>query len=364
ETSARYSIKTVTVNLQSVNDLPTINLGNSTFLVEKIIGQNDNGTLSLGNILSVADLDNNSLTVTIQTTNYGLITINSSILNGVNSSQIIGNGSRTVTITGTIEQINNTLNASNGITYVAGFGNDYITPGADYLKITAKDTLNGESSSQKLVMVLPAIPNIFSDNVVGKEDDVSNIIVNINNLVTDINDNGGTYVFGTGTPDITNSSGNITTNGSLTPFDNSTYIYDNSGKVIGYQLEHGKIILNEGKNRVDNTDFAKFTFIPNENWYGVQTFLYQFTSNDGEVSNIAQIAIFVTPVNDAPVISIVNNNITIDEDNPFVFENSNLITLLDLDVIDNTQILDLTLNVTNGKLELSQMTDLTVLEGA
>ncbi|MEV9498447.1 DUF4347 domain-containing protein [Aliarcobacter butzleri] len=364
ETSARYSIKTVTVNLQSVNDLPTINLGNSTFLVEKIIGQNDNGTLSLGNILSVADLDNNSLTVTIQTTNYGLITINSSILNGVNSSQIIGNGSRTVTITGTIEQINNTLNASNGITYVAGFGNDYITPGADYLKITAKDTLNGESSSQKLVMVLPAIPNIFSDNVVGKEDDVSNIIVNINNLVTDINDNGGTYVFGTGTPDITNSSGNITTNGSLTPFDNSTYIYDNLGKVIGYQLEHGKIILNEGKNRVDNTDFAKFTFIPNENWYGVQTFLYQFTSNDGEVSNIAQIAIFVTPVNDAPVISIVNNNITIDEDNPFVFENSNLITLLDLDVIDNTQILDLTLNVTNGKLELSQMTDLTVLEGA
>ena len=363
ETTARYNTKTVTVNLQSVNDLPTINLGNSTFLVEKVIGQNDNGTLSLGNILSVADLDSDTLTVTIETTNYGLITINDLITNGLSASQISGNGSRIVTITGTIEQINNTLNASNGVTYIAGFGNDYITPGADYLKITAGDELNGITTSQKLVMVLPAIPNIFSDNVIGQEDDSSTIIININDLVTDINNNGGTYVFGTGTPDITNSSGTIITTGSLTAFNSSTYIYDNSGKVIGYQLEHGKIMLNEGKNRTDDTDFAKFTFIPNENWYGVQTFLYQFTSNDGEVSNIAQIAIFVTPENDTPVITVVNSNITIDEDNAFVFENGNSITLADLDVIDNTQILDLTLNVNNGKLELSQMTDLTVLEG-
>ena len=363
ETTARYNTKTVTVNLQSVNDLPTINLGNSTFLVEKVIGQNDNGTLSLGNILSVADLDSDTLTVTIETTNYGLITINYSITNGLSASQISGNGSRIVTITGTIEQINNTLNASNGVTYIAGFGNDYITPGADYLKITAGDELNGITTSQKLVMVLPAIPNIFSDNVIGQEDDSSTIIININDLVTDINNNGGTYVFGTGTPDITNSSGTITTTRSLTAFNSRTYIYDNSGKVIGYQLEHGKIMLNERKNRTDDTDFAKFTFIPNENWYGVQTFLYQFTSNDGEVSNIAQIAIFVTPENDTPVITVVNSNITIDEDNAFVFENGNSITLADLDVIDNTQILDLTLNVNNGKLELSQMTDLTVLEG-
>ena len=359
-TTARYSTKEVNVNIQTINDLPTINLGTNNFIVEKSISTNPNGELSLGALLSVGDLDGDTITVKIETTNYGLITINDSITNGVDSSQISGNGSRVVTITGTIDEINRTLAAANGITYVAGFGSDYITPGADYLKITATDDLSGVTTSQKLVMVLPAIPNIYSDNIVGAED--GNVIININDLVTDINDNGGTYVFGMGTPDITDANGNITTAGTITPFDSSTYIYDSNSKVIGYELEHGQIILNDGKNRTDNGDFAKFTFIPNENWSGSQTFFYQFTSNDGEISNIAQVALFVTAVNDAPIVT-VTNNITINEDNSLVFENANAITLSDIDVVDPTQKLDLTLRVENGKLELSQMTGLTILEG-
>lgn len=360
-TTARYSTKEVNVNIQTINDLPTINLGTNNFIVEKSISTNPNGELSLGALLSVGDLDGDTITVKIETTNYGLITINDSINNGVDSSQISGNGTRVVTITGTIDEINRTLAAANGITYVAGSGNDYITPGADYLKITATDDLSGITTSQKLVMVLPAIPNIYSDNIVGAED--GNLIININDLVTDINDNGGTYIFGTGTPDITDANGNITTYGTITPFDSSTYIYDSNSKVIGYQLDNGQIILNDGKNRTDNADFAKFTFIPNENWSGSQTFFYQFTSNDGnKVSNIAQVALFVTAVNDAPVVT-VTNNITINEDNSIVFENANAITLSDIDVVDPTQKLDLTLRVENGKLELSQMTGLTILEG-
>lgn len=359
-TTARYSTKEVNVNIQTINDLPTINLGTNNFIVEKSISTNPNGELSLGALLSVGDLDGDTITVKIETTNYGLITINDSINHGVDSSQISGNGTRVVTITGTIDEINRTLAAANGITYVAGFGSDYITPGADYLKITATDDLSGVTTSQKLVMVLPAIPNIYSDNIVGAED--GNLIININDLVIDINDNGGTYIFGTGTPDITDANGNITTHGTITPFDSSTYIYDSNSKVIGYQLDNGQIILNDGKNRTDNADFAKFTFIPNENWSGSQTFFYQFTSNDGEVSNIAQVALFVTAVNDAPVVT-VTNNITINEDNSIVFENANAITLSDIDVVDPTQKLDLTLRVENGKLELSQMTGLTILEG-
>ena len=65
-----------------------------------------------------------------------------------------------MTITGTIDEINRTLAAANGITYVAGFGSDYITPGADYLKITATDDLSGVTTSHNLAMVLPAVPNI------------------------------------------------------------------------------------------------------------------------------------------------------------------------------------------------------------
>lgn len=363
ETASRYSIKTVNVNLESINDLPTIDLGDSTFIVEKIIGQNDDGELSLGSILNITDLDGGTLTVKIEATNYGTITVNDSILNGLNASQISGNGSHIVTITGTVDEINATLGAINSVTYVAGFGNDFITPGANYLKVTAIDDLGGISTSQKLVMVMPAIPNIHSDNIIGQEDSNS-IEININDLIVDINDNGGTFVFGKGTPDITNLSVTITTAGNLIAFDSNTYIYDSNSKVIGYQLTNGKLMLNEGKNRSDDVDFAKFTFIPNENWYGVETFLYQFTSNDGEVSNIAQIAIFVAPINDTPTITVINNTITINEDSPIIFKNSNAITLGDIDVIDNTQILELTLKVNNGKLELSQMSGLTILEGA
>lgn len=72
----------------------------------------------------------------------------------------------------------------------------------------------------------------------------------------------------------------------------------------------------------------------------------------------------MTPVNDAPVITIASTTVTINEDTPFVFDNTHAIVLSDVDVIDATQRLDVTLHVTNGTLELSQMTGLSVLEGS
>ncbi|TLS96139.1 DUF4347 domain-containing protein [Aliarcobacter cibarius] len=374
ETTARYSTKEAVVNIQTINDLPQISLGNESLIVEKSIVSNPNGMLPLGSMINFADLDGDILTVRIETTNYGSININDSILNGVNASSISGNNSRVVTLTGTIEQINTTLNASNGISYTAGFGNDFITPGADYLKVTATDDLGGVSTSQKLVMVLPAIPNAQSDNIIGKED--NDILIDIDSLILDVNDTNINYIFGTGTPDITDINGTVITAGTITAFDSSKYIYadydingdgnidsTDTSKVIGFELTNGKLIFNNDRNLVDDRDFAQFTFIPNENWSGVETFLYKFSS-DQKTSNIAQIAIFVTPVNDAPVVSIGNSSITINEDNSFVFNNTNAINLADIDAVDSTQILDLTLRVNEGKLELSQLSGLTVLEGA
>lgn len=374
ETTARYSTKEAVLNIQTINDLPQISLGNESLIVEKSIVSNPNGMLPLGSMINFADLDGDILTVRIETTNYGSININDSILNGVNASSISGNNSRVVTLTGTIEQINTTLNASNGISYTAGFGNDFITPGADYLKVTATDDLGGVSTSQKLVMVLPAIPNAQSDNIIGKED--NDILIDIDSLILDVNDTNINYIFGTGTPDITDINGTVITAGTITAFDSSKYIYadydingdgnidsTDTSKVIGFELTNGKLIFNNDRNLVDDRDFAQFTFIPNENWSGVETFLYKFSS-DQKTSNIAQIAIFVIPVNDAPVVSIGNSSITINEDNSFVFNNTNAINLADIDAVDSTQILDLTLRVNEGKLELSQLSGLTVLEGA
>lgn len=372
-TTARYSTKTVSVNLQAINDLPTSNLGTSSFIVEKVISTNPNGTLALGSIISFADLDDTQLTVKFETTNYGSLYLRDDVTNGVNSSQIVGNNSRTVTITGTIEEINATLAASDGITYTAGYGNDFVTPGADYLKVTAIDSSLQEAISQKMVLVLPAVPNAYSDNVVGNED--GNIAIDIDTLIADINENTGTYTFGTGTPDITNSSGVVTTAGSITAFDNSKIIYadydidgdgdidnDDTSKPIGYQLTHGKLILNNDKNLTDDANFAQFTFIPDENWYGVESFLYQYNSGDGEISNIAQISIFVTPINDAPVISI-NPTVSMNEDGNFTFSNVNLISLSDVDFTGNEDF-NATLNVESGILQLSSLNDLTILEGS
>ncbi len=258
-TTARYSTKEASVSVSTINDLPEIALGSDHFIVEKVISTNPNGTLALGSIISFSDLDDTQLTVKFETTNYGSIAVSDAIANGLTSTQISGNNSRSVTLSGSIAAINATLAASNGITYTAGLGNDYMTPGADYLKVTATDTLLGATVASKLVMVLPAIPNADSDNVVGAED--GSIGVDIGALVADINAAGGTYVFGTGTADITNSSGTITTAGSITAFDSTKIIYayydidgDNdidatdTSKPIGYQLTHGKLILNNDKN--------------------------------------------------------------------------------------------------------------------
>ncbi|MDY0327697.1 MAG: DUF4347 domain-containing protein [Arcobacteraceae bacterium] len=371
-TTARYSTKTVNVNLQAINDLPTSNLGTSSFIVEKVISTNPNGTLALGSIISFADLDDTQLTVKLETTNYGSLYLRDDVTNGVDSSQIIGNNSRSITITGTIEEINATLAASDGIIYTAGYGNDFVTPGADYLKVTAIDSSLQEAVSQKMIIVLPAVPNAYSDNVVGNED--GNIVIDIDTLISDINENTGTYIFGTGTPDITNSNGDITTAGSITIFDNSKLIYadydidgdgdidnDDTSKPIGYQLTHGKLILNNDTNLTDDANFAQFTFIPDENWYGVESFLYQYNSGDGEISNIAQISIFVTPVNDAPVIT-VNSTASIDEDGNFIFSNVDLISLSDVDFTGDEEF-SITLNVQNGILQLSGLDNLTLLEG-
>lgn len=374
-TTARYSTKEASVSVSTINDLPEIALGSDHFIVEKVISTNPNGTLALGSIISFSDLDDTQLTVKFVTTNYGSIAVSDAIANGLTSTQISGNNSRSVTLSGSIAAINATLAASNGITYTAGLGNDYITPGADYLKVTATDTLLGATVASKLVMVLPAIPNADSDNVVGAED--GSIGVDIGALVADINAAGGTYVFGTGTADITNSSGTITTAGSITAFDSTKIIYadydidgDNdidatdTSKPIGYQLTHGKLILNNDKNLTDDPIFAQFTYIPDDNWYGVETFVYQYSSNDvtnNQISNIGQIAIYVTAVNDAPVIGAVSSQ-TLNEDSSFIFDTTNAITLSDVDFIA-TEVYKAELLVSQGTLELSSIANIAITAG-
>ncbi len=354
-TTPKFSKLDVTIDIVTINDIPEISLSTTNYEVEKIIGVNDNGTLQLDKI-SVSDADDTNLTVVFETTEYGLLTFKEDVVGGLSSNDISGNGTQSVTLTGTIEQINTTLADANGLTYVAGAGNDAVSPGLDYLKVTATDAIGAESIATKSVMVLPAVPNADSDNIVGDED--TQIEIDLVPLIHDINDNAGSYVLGTGTPDITDANGNIITNGSLSPFSGNEITNSNS-EVIGYTLPNGTLSLNYG---IIGEDEGVFTFTPNENWSGNESFVYQYTSGDGTKSYIAQISIFVAADNDTPVITVPNTQ-TVNEDTQLVFNssNSNLITLADIDA--GIEDVEVTLSVTNGVITLAQDTGLVYTEG-
>jgi len=62
---------------------------------------------------------------------------------------------------------------------------------------------------------------------------------------------------------------------------------------------------------------GQVTFVPSVNFNGNTSITYQVTDNQGALSNIATIAVTITPVNDVPV--AVNDNISINEDASVTF---------------------------------------------
>ncbi len=370
-TAARYSTKSASVQVTEINDIPVVDMGESVFSTEKVLGVNPDGDFVITG-LSVSDADDTILTVVFSTSDtgsgrYADLTFNTAVAGGITAGQVTGNGTGVVTVTASVDAINATLAANNGLTYSAGAGNDFVAPGPDTLTISAADFESGVSMSEKQVVVMPAVPNADSKNIPSTEEAV--VTFDISTLVTDINDNSGTYVFGTGTPDDADGNG-----GSFTPFSGneiySEYDLNNDGDagndVIGYQLEHGEIRLTDANKYIGpGQDFAEFTFIPDENWTGVQTFLYQYTSGTNQTSDIAQISIYVAPANDAPVITLGSNSSTISEDGSLVFTTGgdNSITLSDVDA-SGSELLDLSLSVNNGVINLASTTGLTFLSGA
>ena len=306
--TARYSVKQATVNIQVVNDDPTIDLGGQLFTTQKDIDTNPTGRFVLSG-LSVDDVDNDNVTVVFSLSEvsgspYGTLTFDTTVSGGVGAGEVSNNGSGTVTITSTVDKINATLSDAGGLAYAAGVGNDVVAPGPDTLTISVTDGVGGDALATKTVVVMPALPNADSTSVPMAEDTIG--FVDVGALIADINDNGGTYVFGTGTPDDADGNG-----GSLTPFSgNEIYAeFDLNGDsnatndVIGYQLDNGRLMLRDASRYIAaGQDYAEFDFIPNENWNGVETFLYQYTSGTNEKSMIAQVAIYVAPVNDAPTV--------------------------------------------------------------
>jgi hypothetical protein len=315
--------KTFVVNVTPINDAPTIDMG-STNLQSERTASNADASFYI-DTLSVADIeDNSSSTVTVVLStkdSYGLLNLKTNVSGGITSSEISDNGTGTVTITSSVAKINNTLRNANGLKYSATDGKDFVASGADTLTLTITDSAGESVSASRDVYILPAKPTAHSQNYTVDEDSGA-LSIDISALVTDINGTTPTYTLGSGTVSASDGSG-----GSITSFggDESDY---SKAFTTGSLADDSAGTFHDGV----------FTYTPNANANGVDTFLYQFTNSGGE-SEVAQISIYVLPVNDNPVLEVIPNQ-TLTED----IQKSIILSATD---VENE---DITYSVTGGSV--------------
>ena len=131
--TTRYSSATVALSesVTAVNDAPVNTVGGTLTVAE------DSGATNVTG-MSISDVDANPatdvFTVTLDVL-HGTLNLSGGVPSGVVAANITGNGTATVTVTGTINQINTTLAAAGGLTYTPT-GN---YNGSDRVQITTDD---------------------------------------------------------------------------------------------------------------------------------------------------------------------------------------------------------------------------------
>jgi len=121
---------TTTINVGAVNDAPV----NGT--VSSATGNENTNIAVTGLQISDVDADPASAVVTVTlSVTKGVLTLRTNVASGLVSGDIVGNGSASVTVTATINKINLTLAASNGLVFL---GNNNIS-GTDTLTVVTSD---------------------------------------------------------------------------------------------------------------------------------------------------------------------------------------------------------------------------------
>lgn len=170
--------ETFTLNVQGVNDAPVVTL-------PSLPAVDEDADLFIGgaNAISIIDVDagDSDIRVTM-TVGNGTLTVNPNVNGGLTAGDIVGNGSNSVILTGTVSQIGVTLAAANGLTY-RGI-NEF--SGTDVLTVTANDlgasgTGGSKIDSKSTVLTIntvndpPFIENPIADFTVN-EDAPNNLI--------------------------------------------------------------------------------------------------------------------------------------------------------------------------------------------
>ena len=121
---------TKVINVTTENQAPALKVPDA-----KTVKENANLTISG---ISISDPDSQKLTITLSVIN-GILTVKPDVAKGLTAKNISNNKTKTVTLTGTIEQIENTLADPKSITYQG----DKDFSGEDSLTVTVND--NGKA---------------------------------------------------------------------------------------------------------------------------------------------------------------------------------------------------------------------------
>jgi VCBS repeat-containing protein len=285
---------TVTLNL----DRPPVVTAPTT-----VSGSEDsNLTLSGANRISVSDADNTTTTVTLSVP-AGTLGLQSST--GLTFIQGAASGSSTVTISGTIANVNAALN---GLIYTP-VGDAYSTAAAPInLTVTAVDAALGTSTST-VALVLAPVTDTVTDTVVTKQS--------------------------------TPASFNVLAN------DN----FSNAGRIVtGFSAPaHGVVTIDAQGNAI---------YTPTAGYSGADSFTYTVTSGGSVETGTVNVT---TLLNYAPTITAPSATQVFNEDATRVFSsaNGNAITVADA----NNDVLTVTVASTHGTLTLGQTTGLTFISG-
>ena len=337
--------ETINVTINPVNDAPVVALGASA---AGITVNEDTPIVLTG--LSVSDIDAESSDITVTlTASDGTLAVNQSVPAGLPSGDIANNSSASVTLTGTVAEINATLADANGVVFQ---GNPNAN-GVSTITVTANDggaTGSGGALTDTQVITVDVTP-INDAPIVAIGASVSGITVDEDAAIS---------VTGLSVTDVDAGTSDITvtltaSNGTLTVDDAVP-----SGLTAGQIATNGTgtVVLTGTLAEINTTLAAAngVSFQGNPNITGAGTITV--TANDGgasgtggALSDTETINVTINPVNDAPVVALGASaaGITVNEDTPIVLTG---LSVSDIDAESSD--ITVTLTASDGTLAVNQ----------
>ena len=332
-----------TWTIKTINIAPTITVPSA-----QTINEDASLTLSGTKLVSVADSDANGaserLTLTVTS---GRLTLASTTGLTVTAG---ANNSATVTVTGTLANLNTALE---GLVYapMSNFnGSDTLTVLLDDLGNTGND--GAKTDTETVAITVSPVNDAPAATVPGAQ---------TTNEDTSLTFSGAKLM---SLADVDAASGTMSlqlsvSNGSLT-------LASTTGVTVSPGTNGSASFTATGTLADLNTALDGLVYAPTSNFNGTDTLTLVIddqgnTGSGGAKSDTKSVTITVSAVNDAPVATVPAAQTT-NEDTSLTFNGAKLVSLADVDAASAS--LRLQLSVTNGTLTLASTTGLTVAAGA